>query len=98
MIESSSLAASHCRRALSSLLVLCGLFLTAPHAARADEAPPFVRTADVIYGRKYGMALTLDIFKPAAKANGAAVVWVVSGGWVSAHEIIDARFAFSPIN
>jgi acetyl esterase/lipase len=65
---------------------------------RADDAPLFVRTADVIYGRKFGMALTMDVFKPTATANGAAIIWVVSGGWVSAHEVIDARFAFSPIN
>jgi len=51
------------------------------------EQPPFKRTEDVIYGRKYGVALTMDVFKP-EKPNGAAVVLVVSGGWYSAHEAI----------
>ncbi|MEX2174007.1 MAG: alpha/beta hydrolase [Pirellulaceae bacterium] len=66
-------------------------------AGAADEAA-FTRTRDVIYGRKHGMALTMDIFTPTENANGAAVVWVVSGGWVSAHAIAEPAFAFSPIN
>ncbi len=37
---------------------------------------------DVIYGHKAGMALTYDVVKP-AKPNGAAVLFMVSGGWVS---------------
>ena len=61
--------------------------LCASGSARA-EAPPYKRTEDVIYGRKFGMALTMDVFKP-EKPNGAAVVWVVSGGWYSAHEAIN---------
>jgi acetyl esterase/lipase len=43
------------------------------------------RTSDVIYGRKAGMALTLDVFEP-AKKNGAAVIFIVSGGWLSSHD------------
>jgi acetyl esterase/lipase len=42
-------------------------------------------TSDVIYGRKAGMALTLDVFEP-AKKNGAAIVYIVSGGWLSSHD------------
>src|SRR5262249_9783926 len=45
--------------------------------------------ADVIYGRKYGVALTMDVFAPKEKANGAAIVAVVSGGWISSHDYID---------
>ncbi len=67
---------------LGVVVILCG-----EEAARG-EAPPYKRTEDVIYGRKYGMALTMDVFKP-DKPNGAAVVWVVSGGWYSAHEAIN---------
>ena len=62
--------------------------------ARADE-PSFKRTEDVIYGRKYGVALTMDVFKP-PKPNGAAIVMVVSGGWFSAHEAISQRW-FKPL-
>lgn len=53
----------------------------------ADEI--FTRTEDVIYGRKFGTALTLDVFAPKENANGAAIVWVVSGGWYSAHEAVN---------
>src|SRR4051812_28743507 len=62
--------------------------LTGAIAVRAAEEPAFQRTRDVIYGRKFGTALTMDVFKPRQGANGAAVIWVVSGGWFSAHEAI----------
>src|SRR5260370_38833558 len=55
--------------------------------ARAQEAPEYMRKQDVIYGRKFGLALTMDVFAP-AKPNGAAVVSVASGGWVSRPEMI----------
>jgi acetyl esterase/lipase len=60
--------------------------------AAADE-PSFTRQEDVIYGRKYGTALTMDVFKPKDGANGAAVLWVVSGGFRSSHEAIRPGFA-----
>ena len=47
----------------------------------ADASPPVI-TADVIYGHKAGMALTYDLIKP-AHPNGATVLFMVSGGWVS---------------
>ena len=31
------------------------------------------------------MALTFDVFEP-AKKNGAAIVFIVSGGWLSSHD------------
>jgi acetyl esterase/lipase len=55
-----------------------------PSVAPAQERPTFTRQADVIYGRKYGTALTMEVFTP-KKANGAAAILVVSGGWSSAH-------------
>jgi acetyl esterase/lipase len=67
------------------ILALC--LLAIPSLVRADE-PNSTRTEDVIYGRKYGTALTFDVFTPKQNANGAAVIWVVSGGWVSAHELV----------
>src|SRR6187401_2898023 len=56
-------------------------------ASAADEI--FTHQVDVIYGRKPGLALTMDVFTPKEKANGAAVIWVVSGGWVSSHDNIN---------
>ena len=38
---------------------------------------------DVVYGHKDGLAMTFDVLKPKANANGAAVIFMVSGGWVS---------------
>lgn len=76
------------RRTVSlSVLLLC--LSLAPALPAAD--PNFTRQEDIIYGRKHGMALTLDVFTP-QKANGAAVIMVVSGGWFSAHEAINLQF------
>jgi acetyl esterase/lipase len=57
--------------------------------ARADEPATYTRTRDVIYGRKFGMALTMDVFAPKEKANGVGVIAVVSGGWFSKPENIN---------
>jgi len=57
-------------------------------AARAEE-PSSNRRQDVVYGRKFGVALTMDVFTPTKEPNGAAAVFIVSGGWVSAHEFLD---------
>jgi acetyl esterase/lipase len=73
-----------------SVLVTCWALVPATGSA-ADE-PNYDRTEDVIYGRKHGMALTLDVFKPRVKANGAGVVFVVSGGWFSDHDRIPVPF------
>lgn len=67
------------------------LLLLTNVAAAADE-PTFTRTQDVIYGRKFGSALTLDVFTPKEKANGVGIVWVVSGGWFSNHDAINVKF------
>jgi acetyl esterase/lipase len=53
---------------------------------RADAQPraagDVTITPDVVYGHKDGMALTFDVFRP-DRANGAAILYMVSGGWVS---------------
>jgi acetyl esterase/lipase len=41
-------------------------------------------TRDIIYGHSHATALTFDVLTPTTDANGAAVVFVVSGGWISA--------------
>ena len=43
------------------------------------------RVSDVIYGRKFGVALTLERFVP-SKPNGFGIVWVVSSGGRSSRE------------
>jgi acetyl esterase/lipase len=65
--------------ALAALLVFCT-------TAWAQDAPNHLR--DVVYGHKIGVALTMDVFKP-AKSNGIGVIWIVSGGWFSSHDLIN---------
>jgi acetyl esterase/lipase len=76
-------------RTLLFLIVLVG---SVAGISRADDPPAYDRKEDVVYGRKYGTALTMDVFTPRANANGAAVIWVVSGGWYSGHEAINSGF------
>jgi acetyl esterase/lipase len=69
--------------------ILIGLNLIS--VSRAQD-PAYTHTEDVIYGRKFGTALTMDVFRPKKDANGAAIVWVVSGGWFSSHDSIPKKF------
>src|SRR5262249_31985682 len=76
-----------------SVVLLCLSIgpIAGPRLAQAADEP-FTRTEDVIYGRKWGTALTLDVFRPKENANGAAIVWVVSGGWFSDHGMVGSPF------
>lgn len=67
-------------RALALALVL----LPGLHAADL----PGVRRTEVIYGRKFGTALTLDILQP-PNTNGHGVIAVISGGFFSSHDGIN---------
>jgi acetyl esterase/lipase len=75
-------------RVCSGLLLVAMAMLGVAPAVSAGGEPEFTRKEDVIYGRKFGTALTLDVLTP-KKANGAAVIFVVSGGWVSNHDAIN---------
>jgi acetyl esterase/lipase len=75
-------------RSVAASAMAVAVVLTASFPALAQD-PTFTRKEDVVYGRKYGTALTMDVFTPKSGANGAAVVWVISGGWFSAHEAIN---------
>jgi acetyl esterase/lipase len=63
--------------------LLLSISLSAPLIHAAD----FKRTEDVIYGRKFGTALTLDVIQP-ANTNGYGIIFMVSGGFFSSHEAI----------
>jgi acetyl esterase/lipase len=52
----------------------------------ATLASAQTRTQDVIYMKAGGVAFTMDVFKP-KKPNKAAVVFMVSGGWMSDHSM-----------
>jgi len=65
--------------------------------ARADDPPvekpgrelvEYDRKIDVIYGRKSGLAMTMDVFTPRTRKNGGAIVLLVSGGYFSNHDAI----------
>ena len=67
-------------RLFAACLAFSGFWAVATTGLRAEE--PAKIHADVVYGHKDGMALTIDIIQP-AKQNGAAVLWIQSGGWYS---------------
>jgi acetyl esterase/lipase len=71
------------------------LALTLVSAMAAGTNAPFTRTENVIYGRKFGTALTLDVFRPVQTNNGCGIIYVVSGGWFSSHQAI-APAAYEP--
>jgi acetyl esterase/lipase len=77
-------------RATKNLLSAC-LLLAALSWGRAQTNVDFQRAEDVIYGRKFGTALTLDVFQP-RPANGVGIILMISGGWFSAHEAINVDF------
>ena len=69
------------RKGICSVLFV--LILAVGAAAQVKPADIDV-IPDVVYGHKDGMALTFDVFKPKTHPNGAAVIFMVSGGWISA--------------
>ncbi|MFM8729176.1 MAG: alpha/beta hydrolase [Planctomycetaceae bacterium] len=67
-----------------SKLAACFLLLlltSIPDRLNADDWRTI--RPDVIYSHKAGMALTYDVVRPTRNPNGAAVLFMVSGGWVS---------------
>ncbi len=79
---------------LKHLVALVGFAaLASPlSTARAADDPAYSRKEDVIYGRKFGTALTMDVFTPKRNLKGLGIIFVVSGGWFSAHESIGPGF------
>jgi hypothetical protein len=76
-----------CARSLFAVLVLVACS-GAGGGAGAVPAPArqSAVTTDVVYGHKDGLALTLDVHRP-AQPNGAGVIAIVSGGWQSSVEM-----------
>jgi len=64
------------------LTSVIGLFLLCGLPARAAESKGQIEP-DLVYGHKDGLALTLDVYRPEVPANGAAILFMVSGGWFS---------------
>ncbi|MBC7983358.1 MAG: alpha/beta hydrolase [Candidatus Obscuribacterales bacterium] len=80
--------------ALSGALSGCAASSSSASAATSTAAalPNVNITADVVYGHKDGMALFYDVFTP-RKANGSAVLYMVSGGWFSSWREPQQRIA-----
>jgi acetyl esterase/lipase len=73
-------------RFLLLLALACAAAHTHAQTKPTAQIAPYARTEDVVYGRKFGTALTLDVFQPmGTKPNGFAIIQVISGGWVSSH-------------
>ncbi len=66
-------------RSSRALQIMLTSLLIGSSTSVAQEASV---SPDMIYGHKYGLALTLDAFQP-PKPNGAGVLFMVSGGWYS---------------
>src|SRR5436190_2075799 len=69
---------------MRAMCVVTVLLMSLPCLA----GPAYDRKEDVIYGRKDGLALTLDVITPKETKNGVGLVLMMSGGWFSAHEMI----------
>jgi len=88
--------------------LLCTLVLAACASGQTATPPQLEIFPDVVYGHKDGLALTFDVLKPKANANGAAVIFMVSGGWVSSYsppqqtaarfkDLLDKGFTVIPV-
>lgn len=65
--------------------ILCAVALAVYATAQTGAQTQVEIVPDVVYGHKDGMALTFDVMKPKTKPNGSAVIFMVSGGWVSTY-------------
>lgn len=70
------------------------VFLIVSSSLFAADSLHFTKT-EIIYGRKDGMALTMMMLKPTAKANGKAIISVLNGNWISSPRMMDAFLAKS---
>jgi len=74
-----------CLIAMILVIFLVGCNAPTPEQTAQDPnvTPEGVRiTPDVVYGHKFGMALTFDMYQP-ENQNGAGVILINSGAWVS---------------
>ena len=66
----------------SALVVVAAAMLCSGVARSASALDVEIRP-DLVFGHKDGLAMTLDVLSPKSGANGAAIIYMVSGGWVS---------------
>jgi acetyl esterase/lipase len=63
------------------------LFLLPAGARASDPNPPYTVTEDVVYGRRDGLALTMDVIVP-KKSNGRGVILFVSAEYRSGRDLM----------
>lgn len=91
------------RKIIRSAFLLAAWALISTHSFAEHSI-----SADVVYGHKDGMALVYDVIKP-ENSNGAAIVYMVSGGWYSRWappenraqqfaDMLDAGFTVIPVH
>ena len=68
------------------LLLLVG---SCSFTGTAQDSLKYTKT-ELIYGRKDDMALTMLMHAPKQQANGKAIIYVLSGNWVSSERMLDA--------
>jgi acetyl esterase/lipase len=81
-------------------LFACGLLVglacppwTTPSLLAQELPAQGGRLEDIIYARKFGCALTMDVFVPPKdQANGYGIIFCVSGGWMSDKRAINPAF------
>jgi acetyl esterase/lipase len=78
-------------RPLALIFALTFVIPSIPALRAVADEPIASRQEDVIYGRKFGTALTMDVFTPKKDAKGLGVIFVVSGGWFSDHRAISEK-------
>jgi acetyl esterase/lipase len=78
---------SYLNKASGLWLALCLIGLAGINRAWAQEN---THERDVVYGRKLGMALTMDVWKP-AKQSGIGVIFLVSGGFKSGMDLVNSE-------
>jgi acetyl esterase/lipase len=83
----------------STIALVVAILGASECAAFALARDAYKITPDVVYGHKAGMALTFDVIRP-RNPNGAAVLFMVSGGWVSfwvpPEAFVDPKFFSDP--
>ena len=57
--------------------------LTVLGVSYADDGLPYEQKTDVVYAEAHGTGLLMDVFTPAGKPNGLAIVDIASGSWYS---------------
>ena len=63
------------------LALLLAIVITYSARAQTSESKITIEP-DVVYGHKDGLAMTMDVYRP-AEPNGAAILFMMSGGWFS---------------